>query len=110
VPPPGPNWDACSLRVSEANVRELPAILARAESHAAEMGRLARQEWTRWYAAENVFHTAVEHLLLARRLCKREGLRDWLATYALYLEPFYLRHWVLSPLKQRLQSKLDWRM
>lgn len=102
VRPPGPDWNACCLFVPEARVGDLPRLLADAEPRAVAMGAAARREWERWYAEENVFHTAIEQLLVAHQRRAEEGWRAWLATYALYLEPFYLRYWVLSPLKRRL--------
>jgi len=104
VRPPGPDWDACCLFVPEARVGDLPNLLAEAEPRAAAMGAAARREWERWYAEGNVFHTAIEQLLIAHKRRATEGARAWLATHALYLEPFYLRYWVLSPLKQRLMA------
>lgn len=109
IRPPGPDWDAISLSVPEARVRQLPEILAQEEYRAVKMGAQARQEWERWYAEDTVFHTAVEHLLLAHRLSRREGLHDFLVTYTRYIEPFYIRHWVLSPLKQRLLALVNGR-
>lgn len=102
VRPPGPDWDACCLYVPEARVGDLPRLLADAEPRAIAMGAAARREWERWYAEENVFHTTIEQLLVAHQRRATEGWRAWLATYALYLEPFYLRYWVLSSLKGRL--------
>lgn len=106
VRPPGPDWDAFSLFVPEARVGDLPGLLEREEHRTARMGAKARQEWERWYAEENVFNTAIDHLLLAHQLRENERWPAWLATHAQYLEPFYLRYWVLSPLKRWLLTML----
>lgn len=106
VRPPGPDWDACCLFVPEAQVGALPRLLAEAEPRAVAMGAAARREWERWYAEENVFHTAVEQLLLAHQMRKNEGWQTLAITYSHYLEPFFLRHWVLSPLKRWVKGWL----
>jgi hypothetical protein len=55
VPPSGPDWDAFSLRVPEAGVASIPALLHGAEGDAAEMGRIARATWERYYEPRSAF-------------------------------------------------------
>lgn len=61
VPPGGPAWQDCSLRVPEAKAAELPAMLVREEHRAARMGAEARRAWEQWFAPEVLFHQIVEN-------------------------------------------------
>lgn len=45
VPPAGPDWSACSIRVPESEVGRLPDILRAAEAGAAALGKAAREAW-----------------------------------------------------------------
>ena len=55
VAPTGPAWEEFSLRVPEGLVSDIPALLAAREGDAAEMGRLARAEWERYYEPRKAF-------------------------------------------------------
>ena len=61
VAPHGPAWEEFSLRVPEARVGELPALLERAEPRAAAMGARARRAWDEWFAPDVLFHQVVEN-------------------------------------------------
>jgi len=50
VAPIGPAWPDFSLRLAEHSIEQLPALLASRAADAAEMGRLARQEWESWFS------------------------------------------------------------
>ena len=89
VPPEGPQWDRFSVRVPEAEVESLPALLAERRDEAASMGAAARQEWLDWFAPEAAFHRTVEWCLdLARLAPRRRGARS-LAPYAQMLRPYH---------------------
>lgn len=70
VPPRGPAWEECALRVPEAQAGELPAILAREEPRAEAMGARARRAWEEWFAPEVLFHQLVEN---CRELLEARG-------------------------------------
>jgi hypothetical protein len=106
VRPPGPDWDAFCLFVPEARVFDLPTLLEREEPRGPAMGALARKEWERWYSEENVFNTAIDHLVLAQEGRNQESWLQRMGTYAWYLEPFFIRHWLLSPLKLQIKKHL----
>lgn len=81
VPPQGPAWDECSLRVAEREVGSIPDRLEALERDSAEMGRRARQEWERWFGPEVLFHRMVETCLdLRARRRAPEWLRQRLPT------------------------------
>ncbi len=61
VPPVGPDWDACSLRVPEAEVATLPARLEAAEADYPGMAAAARTAHEAWYAPEAIFHRLLEN-------------------------------------------------
>lgn len=50
VEPQGPAWDRFSVRVPEARVADLAAILEPLEDRAEAMGRRAREAWEAWFA------------------------------------------------------------
>ena len=60
VPPAGPDWDACSLRVREAEVATLPARLEAAEVLYPRLAAAARAAHEAWYAQPVIFHRLLE--------------------------------------------------
>ncbi len=79
VPPGGPAWEKCSLRVPEASVTELPAVLAREEPRAGTMGAEARRAWEQWFAPEVLFHQIVENCReLLRTRSRTMARRFWM--------------------------------
>ena len=89
VPPQGPKWDRFSVRVPEAEVERLPAILAERRDDSASMGETARREWLDWFAPEAAFHRSVEWCLeLARLAPERRGVRR-LTPYRQMLRPYH---------------------
>ncbi len=105
VAPGGPCWERFSVRVAEADWRSLPDRLAAREHEAAEMGRLARQQWEEWYAPAVLFHRLVEDCLSigrARRL--PEPAASWVAALQM-LRPSHQRHWARQTgLAQRIKK------
>jgi hypothetical protein len=66
VPPAGPDWDAFSIRVREADVERLPEILEARRGDAGALGLRAREAWEQWFAPEVLFHRTVEACLAIR--------------------------------------------
>jgi hypothetical protein len=52
VPPDGPAWQDCSIRVAERHVKHLHSILSEHESRWEILGRNARLEWEKWFGPE----------------------------------------------------------
>ena len=52
LPPIGVDWDTCSIRVAEADVKALPQLLRERESEAEQLGAEARRVWRANYAPE----------------------------------------------------------
>jgi Exostosin family len=93
VPPNGPDWDAFSIRVPEARVAGLPALLEERERDAAAMGARARQAWLDWFAPDASFHRTVEWCLdLGRSAPARSGLRRY-APYLQMARPYHAARW-----------------
>jgi len=81
--PEGPAWSDFSVLVSESKVSNLVEILSSYESQSAEMGRLAREAWEKWFSPEvRVLRTlqSIEDIMLYRPANHDEGeyQRQWL--------------------------------
>ncbi|SRR5579862_762469 len=59
-PPAGPAWESSSVRVAEADVSRLPALLEACEDRCAEMAAEARRQWEQWFAPDVLFHRMIE--------------------------------------------------
>jgi hypothetical protein len=81
LPPPFVDWSSCTIRVPEARVQELPAILRERHDEAARLGREAREVWERFFAPEHQLRTIIRAALLTDSSAPRR-VRDfgaWLA-------------------------------
>lgn len=67
VPPEGPDWASCSVRVPERRTPDLPAILQDYADEAVAMGRRARRVWDDWFSEAATFHRSVEWCLAIQR-------------------------------------------
>jgi exostosin family protein len=91
VPPTGPHWEACSIRVREQEFAGVPRLLEEREAEAVQMGDRARKEWEEWFSDEVLFHRLVELCLDIKAKRKiPESLGRWTA-YLQYLRPFHFR-------------------
>lgn len=106
VPPAGPEWNLFSLRIRENEVHLIPSILKEHEHQANKLGKTARKEWVYWYSKERIFNTVVEQLLLAKNGIEEENYLSYVPTYAQYLDPFYFRHWLMSPVKSYIKKHI----
>lgn len=102
TPSPGPDWESFSLRIGEGEISTIPRVLWETESRAAELGNNARKEWETWYSSDLVFATIAEQLLEIQSRIASESRLTRTLTYVQYCDPFFLRHWVLSPIKQKI--------
>jgi hypothetical protein len=55
VPPEGPDWSTCSLRVREQNTAGIPSLTSDMESRWSEMANNARQVWNDWFSDQVLF-------------------------------------------------------
>jgi hypothetical protein len=104
VRPVGPDWDAFSITVPEADVLKLPDILAAHESSAEEMGTLARREWERWYSPEVLFETVVNWCLDIRSEGKCQDKWYRRRKYLQFLRPFHTRN-LLRGIKNSIKAR-----
>ncbi len=96
VPPIGPAWDMCSIRVPEHQVREIPSLLEDHRARAADMGAAARETWLEWFSPEASFHRIVESCLALDELRpRRRGVRR-LVPRAQMLRPYHTARWIAS--------------
>lgn len=91
VPPDGPDWSRCSVRVPEADIHRIPERLEKLEPRAEEMGRAARAVWTHWFSREAVFHRTVESCLAIKRERRLPESLLALSVLPQLAEPLYLR-------------------
>ena len=92
VPPVGPDWAQFSITVPEADVLKLPQILAPLADAAQEMGRVARQQWERWFAPPVLFDTTVDWCLDIQRAGKCGDRWFRWRKQAQFLRPFHARN------------------
>jgi len=74
IPPEGPDWTKCSIRVAEKDLLHLPAILEERRPESAAMGAAANEEWQKYFASEKLFNTIVgacESVRRRRRIPER---------------------------------------
>jgi hypothetical protein len=91
VPPEGPKWDEFSIRIPEAEVTNVPAILEKKESEAVAMGLRARQEWERWFAPEVLFDTVVNWCLDIKAARRLPEYFDRMIVYPQIFRPIFFR-------------------
>jgi hypothetical protein len=106
IRPKGPSWDSFSITVKENEIESIPAILEENEHRAEELGAMARKEWQAWYSKAHVFTTVVDQLFDAQAGYTAETSFSRVLTYTQYLDPFYFRHWVLSPTKSNIKNRV----
>ncbi len=60
VPPIGPDWNGCILRVREGDIAAIPALLEAAEPRYEEMAASAFRACQEWFAPDVIFHRMME--------------------------------------------------
>jgi hypothetical protein len=61
LPPPGPDWEAFSLRVAEKDIMDIPEILSQERRRAAEMGRRAKIAYQDYFAPSTFLDNALDY-------------------------------------------------
>lgn len=59
VPPDGPDWSACSIRIPEANYASIPTQLTPYLESAERMGQVARRSYTEFFSHEQLLQNIV---------------------------------------------------
>lgn len=55
VPPTGPDWNSCIIRIPESDVRDIPRLLEEAESRYESMAESSASAYRAWFARDVVF-------------------------------------------------------
>lgn len=100
VPPEGPDWAACSLRIPEREVALVPRILESLEPEAARMGQAARAQWEQWFSETASFHRIVEWCLSIQRSRRRPERLMRAAVLLQLLEPYNFRYKLIPALRR----------
>lgn len=90
VPPDGPDWSACSLRISERGVANLPAILRQHADQWASLGQRARAAWEEWFGPRVLFHRICQSCQSIRDQPLPEWSTRWLC-YAHFARPLHAK-------------------
>jgi len=108
-PNDGVAWSEFSITVPEKEVHRIPEILEQHEHRAAEMGRLARQEWEKRFSEQTCFQYVVE---LCLDIQKHTRSNAWARTTRLFrqtADPKHFRRYMSSKMNlYRNTGKLYW--
>ena len=80
VPPQGPDWSACSIRIPERDLALLPGRILEREPMYAAMARAARETWEQWFSPERRLWVCLDALVALgsdRRAPEAEFQRQW---------------------------------
>lgn len=80
VPTPWADWDACALRVREADIARLPEICLANEGRWEAMARQARLSWKQWFSPEGMgrlVRSCIDDIRRTRRLPERAHRLGW---------------------------------
>ena len=102
VPPEGPSWSECSIRIPEAEVLSIPETLERREFDSAKLALAARNTWEEWFSADVVFHRIVEWCMAIKEHRKLPVKLQALRYYGDLMRPHFFRHWLLPDIKRDL--------
>ncbi|MEJ5961361.1 exostosin domain-containing protein [Pedobacter immunditicola] len=105
IPSQGPQWESFAIRVSAAEINQIPAILQAKEKDAAAMGKLARQAWLDWFAKDKQFHLLTEACAQLHQHRSKVTASTYLKQYGRFSEPFHFRN-LLRFYKNQLKKKL----
>jgi len=106
VPPNGPDWENCSIRVPERSVREIPRLLERMEPRAAEMATAAREAFDKWFSEAGAMAGIIDSCLdLQRNSDRNRAMSAWKMARHLS-RPEAVRHFVLAPAVDWFRNRL----
>jgi hypothetical protein len=102
IPPEGPLWPECSIRVAESQVNSIPQMLEHREVDASNLAQAARKVWDNWFSSNVIFHRIVEWCL-AIQANRRISVRLQAFSYhAHLLRPHFFRHWLMADIKRSI--------
>lgn len=101
VPPDGPDWAACTIRIPESEWVTLPSRLEAMEDEARTRGQLARQEWEQWFSNERLFQTVAGVCAELHQSGAGRRLLPRLRFHAQRLQPEFLK----AQLRHVLQNR-----
>lgn len=105
VPPCGPNWDACSVRVPEKQIQTIPKVLAELEQNAIQMGERARQEWERFFSPHVYFNYLVDQCIELLKEKRTSLFERQLRLLKQSLHPEYIRTFTFSRMKKAIRHR-----
>lgn len=100
VPPRGPDWASCSIRVKEADIKRIPQILQENEARFEHLAQSARTVWRNWFSKEMVFDRIVDSgLELSTGRTRSHVLQTAKALTYILPSTYQARRFFASPLK-----------
>ena len=69
LPPPFVDWSTCSIRVPEASIEDIPAILRKRQGEAGKLGREARRVWEQFLSPSTSSGRSSKRLSWPRPRC-----------------------------------------
>lgn len=101
VETPGPNWQACSIRIKESETHRINEILLEREAQAKSLADNARKEWLKYYSEENLFNTIVNQAIESLKASKNTSPKK-ISLYLNYFKPYFFRHWLITTVKRKV--------
>jgi hypothetical protein len=100
IPPEGPSWPECSIRIAESQVISVPKMLEDREVDASNLAQAARKVWDNWFSSNVIFHRIVEWCLAIQA---NRGISVRLQAFSYHahlLRPHFFRHWLMADIKR----------
>jgi hypothetical protein len=104
VQPVGPRWEEFSIRIREADLKSIPAVLSKREPEFGVMAQKARENWERFYAPEIRLAWALDRLTELQRSLAKEP-RDYRARW----QCRHFNRGNVGPLWSRVWKRLGFR-
>ncbi|HEY5919928.1 MAG TPA: exostosin family protein [Chryseolinea sp.] len=73
--PVGPDWNKCSIYVSENQIHEIPRLLEKEEANWLEKSRLARKYWEDFFAPDSIFNYFIDTILELKKNDHKMSIR-----------------------------------
>jgi hypothetical protein len=96
VPPEGPDWNKCSIRICENQIEHIPEVLERYENNAEAMGMAAREQWDNWFSEPVCFHRIADWCNAIRASRNMSPIAFRWGPYCQLLRPYHARTYVGS--------------
>jgi hypothetical protein len=104
TPPDGPDWDAVSVRIAEADLARLPEVLRARADEAEAMGERARRCWDDWFSEAATFHRVTDWCLDLKRARGAGTASPWPRVLPQLLRPLYLKR-LLRTVRARVTER-----